>query len=437
LNVFVDHCENQNVFFAATRQIRSGFFMSVPSASPPSSASPLPANKPLRRRILICAGLTSSLVRFRGPLLETLAAKGFEVFAAGPTDEHAVTSQLQQWNVRFIQLPLQRTGMNPFSDLAYYRALKKTIREIQPHYFLGYTIKPVIFGSLAASRAHVPHICSLITGLGYSFIPAGLKQRLAGLISRRLYRIALRRNHLVFFQNPDDLAAFHAQHLVPPSLPTSVLNGSGVDLEYYQPAPVPPETSAIVFLLIARLIGEKGIVEYVEAARQLKAAHPTARFQLLGGFEPHRPGQIGPEQIHQWVAQGAIEYLGEQSDVRHALAACHVYVLPSYREGMPRTVLEAMAIGRPIITTDVPGCRQTVIPSQNGFLVPLKDPAALAEAMEKFILDPALIPPMAQKSLALAREKYDVRLVNREIILELARLEQHPQRPASSATFTP
>jgi len=220
-------------------------------------------------------------------------------------------------------------------------------------------------------------------------------------------------NHAVFFQNRDDRDLFIRLGLLPDKSRAAIINGSGVDLDRFQEAPV--SSGPPLFLLIARLIRDKGILEYVEAAAILKKRHPQARFQLLGRHDSN-PSAIGRQQLQSWQRDGVIEYLGETSNVAPHLAAAHVYVLPSYREGTPLTVLEAMATGRPIVTTDVPGCRETVVPGENGFLVPAKSAACLAEAMERFIRAPELIRKMGRHSREIAVEKFDVRKVNSVIL---------------------
>jgi glycosyltransferase involved in cell wall biosynthesis len=228
-----------------------------------------------------------------------------------------------------------------------------------------------------------------------------------------LYRFALRHNTIVFFLNRDDIKYFRESRLVDNN--AVQLDGEGVDPLLYKP--VDATVKQTTFLLIARLIRDKGIREFVQAAAILKNRHPKAIFQILGPFDSN-PTAMTPEQISAWQASGSIEYLGEAKDVRPYIANSSVDVLPSYREGLPRTVLEAMAMGRPIITTDAPGCRETVTDGENGFLVPVKDVEALAAAMEKFILQPELIKKMGERSREIVEEKYDVHKVN-------ARIQQH------------
>jgi glycosyltransferase involved in cell wall biosynthesis len=253
----------------------------------------------------------------------------------------------------------------------------------------------------------------MIEGLGYAFGTLTWRQWLLGYVVRNLYRVALQSSSGVFYLNPDDLKLFKDLRITPDDINVTLLNGIGVDQDWYLPCDLPAEP---VFLLIARLLADKGIREYQHAARRLKARYPRARFLLAGDLDPN-PLSIGAAELASWQADGAIEYLGHLDDVRPAFAAARVYVLPSYyREGTPRTVLEAMAMGRPIVTTDAPGCRETVVDGVNGYLVPVRDDVALEMAMERFILDPSLAERMGRESLAIAREKYDVHKVNAVIM---------------------
>jgi len=299
--------------------------------------------------------------------------------------------------------------MNPFQDLALLVSLQKLMREIGTDYVLAYTIKPVIYGSLAAWISGVNHRFALITGLGYAFTgeATGLRKVLRTLI-QQLYRFSLSRNRLVFFQNPDDEALFRQLSLLKSAIPSCVVNGSGVDVAEYTVA-VLPETPS--FLLIARLLGDKGVREYAQAAALVKERYPEVSFRLVGWVDDN-PDAIDQAELDAWIAAGIIEFLGKLPDVRPAITDSSVYVLPSYREGTPRTVLEAMAMGRPVITTDAPGCRETVVDGDNGFLVPVKDVQALADAMIKMIDSPGLVAKMGERSRQIAETKYDVHRVN-------------------------
>jgi glycosyltransferase involved in cell wall biosynthesis len=365
-------------------------------------------------KIAVIASLAQSLVNFRGPLIATLATSGHEVIACAPGNDVAVNDWLAKFGVRYHRIPLDRTGMNPVRDAALILYLTVMLRRLRVDLFLGYTAKPVIFGSLGAYLAGVPLRFSIITGLGYAFtnVPGhGVGTPVLSRVALTLYRISLATNRAVFFQNPDDKAFFIRHNVVTPQQ-SVLVPGSGVDIDHFHES-VPSDNP--VFLLIARLLTDKGIREYVDAARRIKARRPDARFQLLGPYDSN-PSAIRPEEVDAWRQEGAVEYLGETDDVRPFLRACGVYVLPSYREGTPRTVLEALATGRPVITTDAPGCRETVVHGWNGFLVPPRDARALAETMEIFIDKPELIREMGTRSRSLAVQKYDVHKVNAVIL---------------------
>ncbi len=367
-------------------------------------------------RVLIIASLASSLRNFRGPLLEALRARGHTVHAAAPELETDTETRawLEARGVTCHAYPMARSGLSPIGDLRCFLELYRLMRQVRPDLSLGYTIKPVIWGGLAAWMARVPERVALITGLGYAFSgEAQGKRALVRKIARRLYAIALRRASLAFFQNPDDRADFERWGLLPPGLPVLVVNGSGVDTAAFAPAPLPG--TPMRFLLIARLLGDKGIREYAAAAARLRKNWPGAEFHLVGPLDPN-PDGIGETEVRGWQEAGHLVWQGARDDVRPALADAHVYVLPSYREGTPRTVLEAMSMGRPVITTDAPGCRETVVDGVNGFLVPPRDVDALATAMERFLIEPDLIQRMGAKSRQHATEKYDIHKVNAVMI---------------------
>lgn len=369
-------------------------------------------------KFLLIASFPDSLVKFRGPLMRALVAKGLDVHVAAPDLSGAddIRHQLNELGVTYHEIGLRRTGINPTADLATMTQLLRLMCRIRPDYVLGYTIKPVIYGSLAAWIAGVPRRFSLVTGLGYAFTgEASGKRGLLRSLIQRLYRFSLSKGHKVFFQNPDDLALFRKLDLLPTSIPSCVVNGSGVDVADYALAPLPEKAS---FLLIARLLGDKGIRDYAGAASKVKAEHPHVCFKLVGWIDDN-PDAIAQHELDDWVNSGTLEFLGKLADVRPAIADCNVYVLPSYREGTPRTVLEAMAMGRPVITTDAPGCRETVIDGENGFLVRVQAVDELAVAMSRFIEDPRLAGRMGKRSRQIAEEKYDVHKVNEFMLKEM------------------
>lgn len=364
------------------------------------------------RRILILASFAPSLRNFRGALIEDLLRHGHQVHAAAPglRADDEVRSWLEERGVVCHDVPLSRSGLNPLADLTTMWRLAGLMRRIRPDVFLGYTVKPVVWGLMAARIARVPQRVALITGLGYAFTGSdGGLRRMVRNIARGLYRIALEHATLIFFQNPDDRDDFERLGLLPGGVPVRLVAGSGVDTEHFAPQPFPADP--VRFLLIARLLGDKGIREYVAAARILRQTRPDAEFHLVGGADPS-PDGISGQEVAGWHDAGDVVWHGHLADVRDAIGQAHVYVLPSYREGTPRTVLEAMSMGRPIITTDAPGCRQTIVPGDNGFLVPVKDAPALAQAMERFLADPALIERMGARARQMAQDVFDVRLVN-------------------------
>lgn len=370
------------------------------------------------RRVVVVGGLAESLVNFRGDLLRVLKARGHDVVAAAPAGPPWVDEALARWGVRRVALPLQRTGTDPLRDLALLRRLLQLLREEQPHVLLAYTAKPVIYGLLAAGLAGVPRKAALITGLGFAFLPSrsaaqALKQRIA----RGLYRAALHCADVVLFQNSDDEHTFRRLGLLRPGQDVRRVAGSGVNLDRYARQPMPNGPPR--FLLIARLLLDKGVAEYLDAAARLRAERPDVACDLVGPLEDH-PAAVPAARIEAAVAAGAVRWHGAVRDVRPWLAACHVYVLPSYREGMPRTVLEAMAVGRPIITTNAPGCRETVRPGINGALVPPADAEALYLEMKRFAgLSRAELERMGAASRAIVEAEFDVRQVNTAIISAL------------------
>lgn len=363
-------------------------------------------------RFLLIGAYAQSLVNFRGPLLQALRNAGYEVHvaAAAIEDDPAVMAALRDLGVVAHSISIVRAGLNPLADLKTLIELVGLMRAIRPTMSLGYTIKPVIWGSLAAWMAGVPQRYAMITGLGYAFSDdAGSKRALVQKLARMLYRAALSRVHRVFFQNPDDLALFRSMRVITPDRLATILNGSGVDLARFPPQPLP--AGALRFLMISRLLGDKGVREYAAAAAAVRRDYPEASFHLIGGLDSN-PNAIGEAEVMRWVEAGDIVWHGSQADVRPFLTDSHVFVLPTaYREGTPRTILEAMATGRPVITTDAPGCRETVEDGVNGYLIPIRSIEALVRAMRRFADTPGLTEEMAKRSLDVARKKYDANTV--------------------------
>lgn len=364
-------------------------------------------------RILFLASFAPSLCNFRGALIEEFCERGYEVHAAAPalSEDEQTRAWLEDRGVTCHDVPLSRSGLNPLMDLVTLWRLVGLMRRIRPEIFLGYTVKPVVWGGLAARLANVPKRIALITGLGYAFTGTDSKglRDVVRHIARGLYRLTLKHATLIFFQNPDDRDEFDRLGLLPRDVPVHLVAGSGVDTQYFSPQPLPP--APVRFLLIARLLGNKGIREYLAAARMVRQTSPDVEFHLVGGSDPS-PDGISEQEVAEWHKSGDIIWHGHLSDVRSSIAQAHVYVLPSYREGTPRTVLEAMAMGRAVITTDAPGCRQTVAESETGFLVPIGDARALAAAMRRFLEDPALIERFGETGRERAEAVFDVHRVN-------------------------
>lgn len=352
-----------------------------------------------------------TVYNFRGELVKEIIQKGYEVIVTGP--DQIDVDKIEALGARFVEIPMNKTGTSVIGDLKYCRALYRLMKHEKPDATLGYTVKPVVYGAIAAKLAGVKNVNSMVTGGGYTFIATSMKARVLGLIVRSLYRVGLGKADHVIFQNRDDLNEFRERRLVSRKK-CSIVNGSGVDTTLFAPTPLPD--TPVTFFMLSRLLKSKGVGEYLEAAKITKAKHPEARFLLLGKYETAMQDALDKDYVEAFIRDGIIERFEETTDVRPYYAMCSVYVLPSYREGTPRTVLEAMAMGRPILTTDTQGCRETVKDGLNGFLVPVKDVQSLADKMCWFIEHAELVPEMGEASRAYAEEKFDVHKVNADML---------------------
>ena len=372
----------------------------------------------LSKRFLVIASCPNSLLNFRRELLCALVGQHFKVHVAAPglASHSRIRDQLEELGIHAHNIFLARTGTNPLIDLVSIFKLCFLVYKIKPHFLLSYTIKPVIYGNICGWLLRVPNKFALITGLGIIF--QGKRGRRIWLypFAIILYRFALKTVDTVIFQNPDDKKLFFDKSLINTQRTrTTVSNGSGVNISEFQETEFPKQ---IRFLLIARFLGNKGIREYVQAAKIIKNNHPDIGFDLVGWIDAN-PDSITKEELESWIDSGTVNYLGRVDNIKPMISKCSVYVLPSYREGTPRSVLEAMAMGRPIITTDAPGCRETVINKKNGFLVPVKNVEKLSDAMFKFIDNPKLISKMGKESRLIAEKKFDVRKINEKLFAEM------------------
>jgi glycosyltransferase involved in cell wall biosynthesis len=331
-------------------------------------------------KIIICVNTAWNLVNFRAGLIRAMVAQGHEVIAVAPPDDYA--PRLAELGCRFMPLPMHNGGTHPGRDaMLFLRFVRLFLRE-RPDVYLGYTVKPNVYGSLAARWLGIA-VINNIAGLGAVFIKDGWLVRLV----RWLYRVALARSAKVFFQNEDDRQLFIGDGLVRADV-TGLLPGSGIDLARFSVQPLMAwngNARKFRFLLIGRMLWDKGVAEYVEAARLIHARWPQAECCLLGFVDVQNPAAVSSAQMETWVRQGVVKYLGVRDDVRAEIAAADCIVLPSYREGTPRTLLEAAAMGRPIITTDAVGCREVVDDGQNGYLCKLRDATDLADKMRQML----------------------------------------------------
>lgn len=376
-------------------------------------------------KFVIVANYLPHVLNFRGTLLEAISNLGYKIHILAPDLDSYPNEykHLISHGYHLHSIPLQRTGTNPVVDIKTLIYTYKLLIKIKPDAILSYTIKPVVYGTLAAWLARVPKRFVLLSGLGYAFQNSDEKSRTTKLqrIVYALYKNSLSKATATFFQNPDDLKLFNQLNLIDSKNHTVVINGSGVDVSDFNVVDFPKDTEGNIkpsFLLVARLLKDKGIVEYIEAAKLVKHKYPQSEFHLVGWIDEN-PAAIDQSLLDEWVASNVIQYWGKLEDVRPAIAESSVYVLPSYREGTSRSVLEAMSMGRPIITTDAPGCRETVVQGKNGYLVPVKSINELANSMISFIEDSSLIEEMGQASRAIAEEKYNVKKVNTHMIKEM------------------
>ena len=371
----------------------------------------------LKKKIVLIGTTGSSFYGFRADLIKKLVSDQHEVYAFTSEYTESCLTKIQALGAKPVCYQLSRGGLNPLADIASLFELTRKIKKIQPDIVFSYFAKPVIYGSIAAKRAKVPLIIGMLEGLGYTFTdqPEGqsIKTKLIRNIQVILYKFAFPCLDKMIFLNPDDQNDLMQKYnLRAPQV--HILGGIGLNLKEYPYVEVP--IKSVKFLFIGRLLKEKGIFELIEAMRLVKNKYPQAQFTILGEIDHQNMGALKQSELDQLIEEDLFEYPGFVTNVKDWIAHSSVFVLPSYREGVPRSTQEAMAIGRPVITTDVPGCRETVIDGVNGFLVPRWDAGALANKMCYFIEHPNQINVMGLESVKIAQEKFDAEKSNLRLI---------------------
>lgn len=373
-------------------------------------------------KFLIFGTQLTSIFNFRGKLLEEIQCKGYEIhILTGKTDNLELIEKCENLDYKLHFIELERTGLNPLKDALSLFLIYRKVNHIKPNLMLNFTIKPVMYGTFAAFLSNVKKRYSLITGLGYLFTSNSKNNNFLKKTIYFFYKFSLNLNNKVIFQNYDDRDYLLKLAFIKNIENTAIVNGSGVDLSFYSYDLTILENYSsdkpIKFLMLGRVIGDKGVREYIAAAKNLKNKYGhKVIFQLAGGLDIN-PTAIKKEELNEWINTGIIEYLGKLKDVRPAIINSHVFVLPSYREGTSRSILEAMSIGRPIVTTNVAGCRQLVDVGNNGYLAEAKSVQSLVDAIEKMInLSSNELIQMGAYSRKIVEDKYDVHKVNEHML---------------------
>tara|TARA_B100000212_G_scaffold45845_1_gene29615 strand:+ start:33141 stop:34271 length:1131 start_codon:yes stop_codon:yes gene_type:complete len=366
------------------------------------------------QKIAVIGNSCVDFINLRAPLLKYLQNCDAEVTVIGPVcDENEILDEMKKLKFNYVPYNIKPVSLNPFDDMLSFFQMMRALKSISPDKVLLFTLKPIVYGSVAARLKGIRNVFSLNSGLGRIFVGESNYHRFVLFFLKPLLKIAFKFNEKVFFQNPDDSELFHKLGLCDKNK-SIVVNGTGIDLKAF-PLKTIPRNEKLKFIMISRIIEEKGIHFFYEAAKKIKKDYPCTEFQLLGNFCDSQSG-ISENTILNWHKEGIINYLGETDDVRPFLEKADVFVLPTYyREGVPRTCMEALATGLPIITTDVPGCRETVINEKNGILIQPKNITALEEAIKRFIKAPYIIDSMIMNGRSLVEKKFDINKVNSDI----------------------
>jgi glycosyltransferase involved in cell wall biosynthesis len=368
------------------------------------------------KHVLFITSYAPSLINFRGSLIKKLISRGYKVSVASPKDKFSdnLQKKLKELGVGIHIFKLSRQGLNIFKDFISLLEIYRILVNLKPNVVISYTAKPVIYSGFILKFFKKISYYPLITGLGYAFSERStIKKKILKFLMIKLYTQGLKSSDKIIFQNKDDQALFLKLKIFKKKNLSCVVNGSGVDLSLYPLTNLP---SKPIFLMVARLLVEKGVREFVEAAKIVRLRFPNTKFKLVGGLDQN-PSRISSKELHLWINQGNIEYLGELKSVQSILQSSKFFVLPSYREGTPRSILEALSTGRPIITTDSPGCRETVIHGKNGLLIPVRSATALAKAMIKLLNEKEKnLKKMAKESYLIAKNKFEIDKVNNSML---------------------
>ena len=360
-------------------------------------------------KLIIVVNELRFFLSHRLPIALAARDAGYEVHIASRSGTIDEVEQLNQELLQFHPISFHRSSMGLWQELETLRELRRLYKEIQPDIVHHVTIKPVLYGTLVARWVGGIQILNAISGLGYFFIAQGWKSSIRKTLLLWVYRAILHSKKVwILFQNPDDQALFSEYKIIYLGHAFKI-KGSGVDLQQFACSSIPKGRIKIV--LVARMLWDKGVGDFVESATTLTQQGIDADFLLVGSVDPGNPESISVEQLEEWNRSGVVKWLGERADIAQLLAESHIAVLPSYREGLPKSLIEAAAVGRPIVTTDVPGCREVVKDGENGFLVPAKDAKKLAEGIQKLINNPKLLTSMGKKSRLMAEQEFSIQQI--------------------------
>jgi glycosyltransferase involved in cell wall biosynthesis len=382
-------------------------------------------------RIVVICSAAETIIWHRGELIRDMSKLGHEVIALAPDDAHKWREPVEEFGCTYFQIYMEKTGMNVLADLKCRSSIRHALDIFRPDCVFLYHSKPICYGAVAAQQAGVSDIFAIVTGLGSVLRGDSARCRAVRPVLGRLYQKGLSCCKKVFFQNHDDYEFMLKNKMISEQSDVTFINGSGVNMSHFKAAPL---QNKLRFLFLGRLLRDKGIFEYLEAAEIVKAKYPHAEFMVAGGMDSN-PTAAKFDDLAAYIDKGTVDYLGRLDDVRPAISECDVFVLPSYHEGTPKSVLEAMSMGRAVLTTDAPGCRETVLNGYNGWLVPTRNSRALAERMTWMIENESERIRMGTNSVTLCEEKFKVEKVNATILKAMG-LEEEKRVPAKITSIT-